>query len=180
MRMLILSIFLITTQIGHVQAKAIDSDMAERYYQDCISKDRPQNLSEEGQDKLCACTASKMIESMDTNDIAALSSQDQTEARAAINHMIINVYAPCMEYPTRDYYFYTCASNPKTSIITKDPTKLCNCMSDKISKYMAKNGKDVFEDILTRTPNIIDPMSALESDPEFQNYTKQQATSCLF
>jgi len=108
-----------------------------------------------------------------------LSSTDNTIARSALNYMLVNVYAPCMEHPTRDHYYHTCKSNPNTRLITTDPRVMCNCVAEKVGTYIAHNGPDIFEDILTRNPNIQDPMAALESDPKFQDYVKKQGVACL-
>ena len=173
-------IFILTILIPFTaQANRISADMADAYYQDCKSKERPKNLRADSQDKLCACTASKMIETMTTDDVRDLTNEDQEIARDAFNFMLVNVYAPCMELPTRDHYYATCISNKQTHLITKEPQVMCECVSNKVSTYIAQNGPDVFEEILERNPNVQDPMAALESDTKFQNYVKKQGIGCL-
>jgi hypothetical protein len=155
--------------------------MANTYYNNCISKESPQKLSPESQEFLCACTASNMMETMTTDDIRALSNQeDRKTARLALNYMLVNVYAPCMEYPARDHYFNTCVNDPKTKKIGKNPEKICGCMADKVASHLAENGKDEFKEILSRNPNVTDPMGALEGDKKFQKYVSQQVLSCVF
>ena len=106
--------------------------------------------------------------------------KDPVGARQALNYMLVNVYAPCMEFPAKDHYFNTCYSDPKTKSLGKDTAKICSCMSEKVAAHLSQNGKELFKDILARNPNIVDPMSALESDPQFQNYVGKQALSCVF
>lgn len=178
MRILILTILILVANIAPSMADPITKEMAEQYYNNCVSKQASQKFSKESQEFLCACTASKMMDNMTTDSIRAMSAQDES-GRVAMNYMIVKVYAPCMQYPAKDYYYNTCISNPKTKALGKDPKKLCGCMADKVANHLGKNGEKIFEDILTRTPNIVDPMGALEADKEFQNYVGQQVLGCI-
>ena len=180
MRVILFSLLLLCLYSLPASAQNITGEMADAYYKSCVSKERPKQLSEESHKALCACTASKMLENMTTDDVQDLSSQEQAVARDALNYMIVAVYAPCMEQPTKDHYYYTCKSNPKTRLITKNSNIMCECIANKVSNYIGKNGPAIFEDILTRNPNIQDPMGALESDPVFQDYVKKQGVACLF
>ena len=174
----ILLSFILLSPPAHAQE--VTAEMSEAYYNSCIRKERPPALTKEGQDSLCACTASKMLENMTLEDIKDLSNEEQAIRRDAFNYMLVTVYAPCMEQPTKDYYYHTCRSNPKSRLITTDSRVMCKCISEKVSKYVRKKGPEIFADILTRNPNIQDPMGALESDPVFQSYVKKQGVACLF
>lgn len=178
MRVLLIAISFLFISATNSMADPISKEMADQYYQNCITAQSGQQISKETQDLLCACTASKMMDEMTTNDIQAMNAQDES-ARLAMNHMIVNVYAPCMEYPAKDHYYNTCISNPQTKTITNNPESMCNCVSNKVARYLGQNGKKVFGDILNRDPNIIDPMAALESDTEFQSYVGKQALTCI-
>jgi len=52
-------------------------------------------------------------------------------------------------------------------------------MADKVAAHLGANGKELFQDILARNPNAQDPMSLLESDPQFQSYVGQQVLGCV-
>ncbi len=177
MRILLLTTLVLFLGITTSIAEPVDKEMADSYYQNCISKEAAENLTKESQDFLCACTASEMMDHMTTEDIEAMNVQDAT-GRAAMNYMIVKVYAPCMEYPAKDHYYNTCISN-KNSALGANPEKTCNCMADKVAGYLAEKGEQVFAGILTRNPNIVDPMSALEADPEFQGYVSKQILGCV-
>lgn len=176
-----LSLFIAFTSFiitGSAVAAPITKEMANQYYNDCVSKQAAQNFPEEEHKFFCACTASKMMDNMTTEDIAAMTVPDET-GRAATNYMIVKVYAPCMEYPAKAHYYNTCINN-KTPAMGNNPEKTCNCMAGKVAKHIGNNGEKIFTDILARNPNIADPMSALESDKEFQNYVGQQLLGCVF
>ncbi len=180
MRILFILSMVLIANVTSANAAAVSKDMAQSYYNTCASKERPANLTKESQDYLCSCTAAKMMDHMTTEDIQDMNNSDLTIARPAVNHMLTKVYAPCMEYPARDHYYSTCVQNPQTAKVSKNPTKLCGCMADKIAKHLGQNSEEIFTGILRRNPNVSDPMSALEADPEFQNYTKKQIMGCLF
>ena len=180
MRFLLSILILTLTSAVSNAATPITKDMANSYYNNCISKKGDQKLTKESQDFLCSCTAAQMMDSMSVEDVQAMSTQDQRTARRAFNKMLINVYAPCMEYPAKDHYYNTCLSNPQTKKLGGNPEKLCGCMSDKVATHLKQNGKELFTGILKRNPNVTDPMAALEADKQFQNYVGKQALSCVF
>jgi len=180
MRIIFASLLLLTLYSTPVLANNITAEMADKYLESCTAKERPEQLSEQSHKALCACTASKMLENMTTEDVIDLSNEDPAIARDALNYMLVTVYAPCMEQPTKDHYYHTCRSNPQTRLITTEPREMCECIADRVSDYIAKNGPEILADILTRNPNVQDPMGALENDPVFQNYVKKQGVACLF
>ena len=178
MRLFILLALIFLTAPLNAQAKEITKAMADQYYNSCLSKPTSQPMSKENKDYLCACTAVQMMETMTTDRIAAMRGVGPS-VREAFHYMLVNVYAPCMEYPAKDHYYNTCISNPKTATLGQDPAQLCGCMADKAAAHLGQNGKELFQDILARNPNAQDPMSLLESDPQFQSYVGQQVLGCV-
>jgi hypothetical protein len=155
----------------------ISKEMADAYYGNCKNQPSP-NMTPETQDLMCACTAAKMTEGMNVEDMRAMAQNNQN-GRDALNKMLINVYAPCIQYPAKEHYKNTCMSNPQTKALSKTPKKLCGCMAEKVSGYLATDGQKVFQDILRRNPTIADPMSALEQDAQFQQFARSQLLSCV-
>lgn len=158
-------------------ATPVTKDAANAYYLNCTSQSA-QGLSEESKEYLCACTAAKMMENLSIEDVKMMGQQNQS-GRNAMNKMIINVYAPCMNYPARDHYYNTCISNPKTRILGGNPQGLCGCMADEVATYLSTSGPQIFREILNRTPNITDPMSALTSDPKFERFAQSKLLGCV-
>lgn len=171
-------LFLAVTLPALAQAGTpVTKDMANAYFNDCAARPA-QNMSAENHKLMCACTAAKMMESMSVEDVKAMAGTDQN-ARYAINRMIINVYAPCIDFPAREHYYNTCISNPETAKMTGNPQKVCNCLGDEMAAYLKANSQSVFSDILTRNPNASDPMSALTSDENFQGFAQKKLVGCL-
>jgi len=158
-------------------AEAISKQDARAYYKNCKTKADP-IMSAETQKLLCACTAVQMHEKMEKEDIADMKLQNKL-GREATNKMLINTYAPCMQYPAKELYFQNCISDPQTQAVTKNPQKTCTCLSDRVAQYLSTRGVEVFRSILSRNPNITDPMSALANDDQFKNFTQTQLASCL-
>lgn len=177
MRFAVLTIIGCLLSFSTAHATPISKDAANAYYENCNAQ-QADGLSNKSKEYLCACTAAKMMERMTVEDIKAMSEQSEA-GRKAMNYMIVKVYAPCMNYPAKDHYYNTCLSNPKTQALSRNPQALCNCMSGKVADYLGANGSEIFADILSRNPNVVDPMVALTEDSKFQNYTQSQLLSCV-
>ena len=102
-----------------------------------------------------------------------MTSQTDPNARVAMNKMIINIYAPCMETPARDKYQSICAQNPQVN------QNVCKCTANKIGMHMQQNGSQIFADILANNPTIEDPWAMLEKDPQFEAFKESAAKSCI-
>lgn len=157
----------------------VSKETANQYFDNCVKSASPQQpISTQTQEMLCACTAARLTQFFTMEDMKTMTGSEPTSARAAYNKMMVNIYAPCMEEPTREYYRNVCISNPDTARYG-DPQKICPCMADKIAIHMATNGPRVFAEILSANPNITDPMAALLGDPKFETFAQSQLLSCL-
>lgn len=159
-------------------ATEISNDTANQYYQNCMAGETPPMLAEQTKETLCACTAAHMKTGFSVEDMQAMSKRDDN-ARLALNKMIVNVYAPCIQYPAHDYYYNVCVTNPQTSGLSRNPQQLCGCLAEKVSSYLAQNSSAVFTDILSRDPDIVDPMAALTGDPQFEQFAQGQLVGCV-
>jgi len=157
------------------QAQNVSKSVANSYYNNCLAQEGP--VSAQTQELLCACTAAQMQQSMTVEDIKAMNQNNQT-GRNALNKMLINVYAPCMEYPAKEHYMNVCLSNPDTQRLSNNPQALCNCMSTEVANYLKANARTVFEEILDRNPNVTDPMQALTNDPQFTQFAQAKLIGC--
>lgn len=159
-------------------ATQISDQMANQYYQNCLQGQAP-NLTDKTKETMCACTAAHMKTGFTVEDMQAMSKKDEN-ARLAVNKMIVNVYAPCIQYPAYDYYYNVCVTNPQTAKLSRQgPQALCNCLGQKMSSYLAQNSAAVFNDLLKRNPYITDPMAALTGDPQFEKFAQSQLLSCV-
>ena len=151
----------------------VSKDMADQYLANCLKQAPQPGLSAEGQKTVCACTAGRLPQFFTMEDWSAMTNSDPAVARPAANKMMVDVYAPCMEVPTREKYYALCAENPS---VNQD---MCKCTADSIAAYMKNNGSKVFGEILANNPMSQDPMAELEKNGNFMAYKEAAARNCI-
>lgn len=173
MRLLFVLIALMVPLAAQAQT-SVPKETANSYFDNCVKTASPQQgLSVQAQEMLCACTAARLTQFFSMEDWKTMTGPNPAEARIAYNKMLINVYAPCMEEPTRERYYGRCA---KTQGMDQ---KICTCASDKIAAHMAVQGPDIFTRLLAKDPNMQDPWAGLEEDAGFNNFIDTATRSCL-
>lgn len=176
-------IFMILTPIsvGAQGFTPVPKEMANKYFTHCVqsSAQTEQRFSPQAQQMFCACTAARMTQFFSVEDMQTMTNTSDPNSRLAFNKMLVNIYAPCMKEPMREYHYVQCMANPQTGQLTTDPQKLCACAADQLGIQMEVYGSQMFEKILQRNPMIEDPMSAIYSDPEFQTLAQRKALGCL-
>ncbi len=155
----------------------INREMGKQYYQNCISR-RNYVMTEDTQEMLCTCTAAKMMETMTLEDMQIMVMNTQ-EGRIALNEMLINVYAPCMEFPIQDLIQDQCVNDPSITAMSKRPVALCDCLALDVADYIATNGPNVLREVLAKDPNITDPLGPMMSSPTFQKQAQESTMACI-
>jgi hypothetical protein len=180
MKYLIIFLFLLAPFSSMAQVMTpVPNDVANKYFANCVAQPPSQQFTVQAQQTLCACTAARMTQFFSMEDMKAMTDAANPAAqRPAFNKMLVNIYAPCMEEPTREFHYNACISDPETKRYG-DPAKICRCMADEVAAHMKVHGPTVFEELLSRNPNMTDPMSALADDPSFQTFAKSKLLACL-
>lgn len=149
----------------------ITDQMAEKYFENCISGAQKEGtMGPESQKKYCACTAVKMKDTMDQEDLSLLSNVGD-KARPALNKVLLNVNGPCMQYPVHDLLNKKCMSDVKNPAI-------CSCLSNKMADFMKDISGRMLPKILADNPTIFDPITPIMESEEFQKTQQQVALSC--
>jgi len=158
----------------------VSKEQANTYFDSCVTNSAAteKRFSSESQQQFCACTAARLTQYFTIEDMQVMTSQTDPNARLAMNKMIVNIYAPCMETPVREYHYGQCLQNPQTAALG-NPQKICGCAANAIATYLKQNGAQKFQEILSVNPNIYDPMQALYDDPTFQTYARTELMRCL-
>jgi hypothetical protein len=151
----------------------VSKERADEYLANCLKQPAVPGLSESGKQTVCACTAARLPVYFTVEDWNAMTGPDTNTARPAYNKMMTDVYAPCMEEPTREKYYALCAENPSVN------QEVCKCTADSIAAYMKNNGGKVFGEILARNPMTMDPMAELENNTAFATYKEAAARNCI-
>ena len=182
--LLLLTLVIFVPHISSAQTP-VSKETANTYFANCVkaaqssANSGPQSLSPQSQSMLCACTAARMTTNFTMEDMQTMTGQDPVVARVAYNRMLVNVYAPCMETPSYDYYFNTCMQNPQSTQYGANKESICRCLGGTMALHLRQNGAQVFYELLQRNPNLTDPMAALYNDPAFEAFVMQKLTSCL-
>lgn len=174
-------LFLLVTLLAHPsQAQTpITKDAANAYYKNCKAQNDPR-LRPETQEALCACTAVQMIEKMSVEEVQTMASNDQS-GRISLNKMLVEVYAPCMNFPVQDMIADECMNDPKVDMagLKMNKSVLCNCMGEKTGAWMATVGRSLMAQILTQNPNITDPIGPVMEDKSFRQQAYQNMMACM-
>lgn len=177
MRLLILLFSVFWLPLSALAQTPVSKETANAYFGNCV-KQQDSQFSPNAQKMFCACTAARMTQFFSMEDMKAMTGQNEA-ARFALNKMIINIYAPCMEEPTREYHYKACMTNPNTARLVGDPDSLCRCSSHAIAQYVQNHGPRLFQELLLREPAMEDPMQALYNDPKFQTFAQSKLMGCL-
>lgn len=172
MKYIALIMLLLVPSMAHAQTP-VPKETANTYFANCIKGGAAaQNMSQQGHEMLCACTAARLTQFFSMEDWTAMTSQDPAVARPAYNKMTINIYAPCMGEPTRERYTARCAKASGAE------QQICTCTADKLAFYLQNYGSSLFANILSQNPNVMDPWAALEEDPAYNAFIDKSAQEC--
>jgi hypothetical protein len=153
------------------------ADFAQRYYGNCTKQNHPV-LKGQNLDMMCSCTAAKIQSSMSVEQMKAM--QEQTEAgQFARNQMLLNVYAPCIEFPTRALILDQCLNNAQLKNTLKNYTQTCGCLGDGMASYMKDKAPAAIQEALSRKVDNFDPLRALLESPEFDSSQQQMLQTCI-
>lgn len=177
MKILFLFLLVAFSFPAHAQTP-VSKEQANAYFANCVKAPPQPGLSAKAQQMVCACTAARMTQFFTIEDMKTATTPNAPGQREAFNRMMVDVYAPCMEEPTREYHYNACITNPQSARYG-NPQIVCECMATQVANHMKTNGAAVFRDILARNPNIVDPMSALADDPAFTRFAQSKLLACI-
>lgn len=181
MKYVLLAIIFSVIPFVSASATQVSKEQANTYFASCIENaaKTEQRFSKPSQEMFCACTAARLTQFFSIEDMQTMTDPANPNSRKALNKMIVDVYAPCMEYPTQEYHVTQCMENPQVSRLGGDPQTLCQCAAAEIGQHLKNHGSAMFEEILSRNPTIEDPMQALYDDPKFRSFAQAKLLKCL-
>jgi hypothetical protein len=152
-------------------------EAANSYYKFCMSKQNPM-LDAENQKLLCGCTASNIPDVMTLEQMKAMNT-DTAEGLEQRNRMLLFVYTPCIEYPTRSMVLYQCMGNEQLKTTLGNPTKICNCLADGMATFMRERAPDAIQMAIRRNEKDIDPLRKLMESNGYEQYQNMTLRNCL-
>jgi hypothetical protein len=161
------------------QPGAIIDKMADAYYINCLRKTNP-NISQQNLQGLCECTAKRMKTEMTPDQIKVMAQNDEA-GRQELNHMLLDVYAPCMNYPVESMVEKQCLSDPKTENLPGglDREKICYCMAERTGQWFTGHGRELMQAVIAKDPNVYDPVGPAMDDPSFKKASYANLMSCI-
>lgn len=160
-------------------AEAVIDKMGDAFYINCLRKTSP-DISQENLQGLCECTAKRMKVAMTPEQIQVMAQNDEA-GRKALNHMLLEVYAPCMNYPVQSMVEKQCHNDPKTENLPAgiDREKICYCMALKTGQWFTGHGRELMQAVIDKDPYVYDPVGPIMDDPSFKKAAYQNLTECL-
>jgi hypothetical protein len=158
-------------------ATPLSTEQANNFYAHCASNNDPR-MSQSTQEAMCACNAVMMQRHMSVEDVQLMVSDTQ-ESRLALNKMLLEVYAPCMNYPVNDLILGECLQNPQLDNATTSKDALCLCMAERTAAWFLDEGRNLMGRLIAENPNITDPISPVMESRPFKNAAMQSLTSCM-
>lgn len=156
--------------------------VAKRYNENCAKK-KSDIVKGDDLRMLCACTASKMQERMTIAQIKAMM-EDTPEGQVQRNRMVIDVYAPCMEYPSRALLMSQCNAYNENLKKTQGGTAIngeaiCGCLAQNMAAYVAVNAQPILAQKLAANPKDMDPLSEFLNSQEYQAQVNSTFMGCV-
>src|SRR5690606_17950523 len=126
---------------------AVSKEMANAYYNDCAAKADPR-FSPDSLSAFCSCTSVQIMEKMSVEEVQTMG-QNTQEGRNMLNKMLLDVYAPCMQYPVEDMVAGECLTDKKVETLgwQGDKRALCGCMAAKTGAWFSTAGRDLMTDV---------------------------------
>ena len=153
------------------QATPINNTMADKFYLNCVAGGQQEGtMSQPDIEKYCACTSNNMQRVVSVKELGAIG-KDTPEGRAILNKVIVQVNAPCSEFPIS-------AMVQKECIAKGNSQRICGCLSVGVGKFLSQKSENWLGEILTKNPNTANPMAPIYENPEFIQAQQQIGMSC--
>ncbi len=174
----VLLIALLIASPAQAQTK-LSKEQGNNYYYNCKSKPDPR-MRPESQDAMCACTSVMMMEKMTVEEVQVMMG-DTPQSRQALNKMLIEVYAPCMNYPVQDLVGMQCLEDKKIDALGSNVPKeeLCGCVAETTAMWFVNEGRALLREVLVKNPNITDPVGPIMETAKFKKKSYDNLVACL-
>lgn len=160
-----------------IRPEATIEDFAGRYYQNCMAQDHPL-LQGENLELLCGCTAAQLSKVMTVEQVRQMQ-EDTADGQYQRNRMMMFVYAPCIEHPTRALVLDQCMNDPKVRGAMKNFKTVCNCLADGMAAFMKERAPGVIESAIKYNEKDIDPLRRLLESKAFDDMSQAKMRECI-
>lgn len=156
----------------------VPADMANNYFMNCMAQSDPR-LGADAHEAFCACTAAQLTEHFTVEDMHTMSQETQ-EGRLALNRMLVNIYAPCMNYPVQEMVLAECMQNQALDQMGQArKSQVCGCTAETTGEWFRLSAGPLMNEVLNRNPNILDPLGPIMETPRFRQESANNLQHCL-
>ncbi len=153
------------------------NEFANQYYNNCMTK-ATAVLNGNNLETLCTCTAAQIPNNMTVDQMKAMNT-DTEEGALQRGRMLLFVYAPCIEYPTKALIMDQCVNNPDVKAKMKKPTKVCDCLSSGMADFMRESAPEHIRRALEENKTDLDPLRELMESKTFDNASRYHMATCV-
>jgi len=166
---------------GTQDADAVFEKMGDAFYISCRRQTTP-DMTQEDLDGMCQCAAQQIKKKVMTQEEMKIMAQNDEAGRLALNHMLLDIYAPCMNYPVQSRLEKQCHSAPKAENLPAglDWEKICYCSAVKTGHWYTSHGRELMQAVIAKNPNVYDLTGPIMDDPSFKQAAHDNLTSCIF
>ena len=150
---------------------------ANRYFANCMNQGHP-ILNGENLETMCACTAAQIPGNMTVAQMQAMQT-DTEEGQLQRNRMLMFVYTPCIEYPTKALVENQCLNNPQVKESMKYYPAVCDCLSDGMAEFMRENAAEYIQASIQRNKQDTDPLRTLMESKVFTEKSQYYMRTCV-
>lgn len=152
----------------------ITPQIAQSYYQNCLAAPSNPPLSPSTRDIFCQCTSTYIQRNISYEEMA-MANQATPAGNAIRQKILLQVYAPCMEFPVRELIHGECSAKPQ---LAAQP-HICPCVSKHVAQYMAQSAQQNLAGLMKAGQDLADPMNALMESAAFQQAQQSIAMKCM-
>ena len=153
------------------------NDFANQYYKNCMQQEHPL-LKGETLKTLCACTSANIPGNMSVANMRNLN-EDTEEGAKQRARLMLFVYTPCIQYPTKALVEDQCLKNPDVRKNLKNYKGVCMCLSDGMADFMEEYAQQHMEAALRRDMRDTDPLNDLMNSPRFNSQSQYYMRTCI-
>ena len=159
------------------QAPQTLGEYARAYHQNCLATDHPILAGKDLED-LCGCTANNFLDVMTLEQVLEMQ-QSTSEGLFQRNRMLLFVYAPCIEYPTRTMILKECMGQTRNKFFMKNQSATCSCLANGVAEDLKELAPKYIENALRRNEKTLDPLGLLMNSDHFDERMRYHTRRCL-
>ena len=150
---------------------------ANEYYKNCMAQDHAV-LKGNDKEMLCSCTSAQLTEHF-TQEQMQTSMEDSEDGAFQRARLALNVYTPCIEYPTNALVTDNCLSNPQVQAGIPNYQAVCGCVGDKMGAFMKIKAPAYMRSALAENPEDLDPLRVLLESDLYNDNTQGFLNACI-